>query len=376
MATMATTKRDYYEVLEVARTAGGGEIKTAYRKLAVQYHPDRNPGNAEAEEKFKEAAEAYSVLSDADKRARYDRFGHQGVSGAGGAGFDPSIFADFSDILGDLFGFGGAGRGRGGATGPSRGADLRYDLTRTFEEAAFGTDTVLRIPRLETCPKCSGSGSASNAAPTPCATCKGHGQVRYSQGFFTVARTCPQCNGEGRIVSDPCKECKGQGLVERERSTSVKIPAGVDTGQRLRLTGEGEHGRRGGPTGDLYVVLQVKPHEHFQREGSTVYARLPVAYPQAVLGASVAVETIHGTSTLEVPAGTVQGREFRLRGQGIQRLDGNGKGDHVAVIEVEIPEVRDLSEEEIELLRKLAELSGKPVKEERTLVDRVKNLFG
>jgi molecular chaperone DnaJ len=200
--------------------------------------------------------------------------------------------------------------------------------------------------------------------------------VRYSQGFFTVARTCPQCNGEGRIVTDPCKECKGQGLVERERSTSVKIPAGVDTGQRLRLSGEGEHGRRGGPTGDLYVVLQVKPHEHFQREGSTVYARLPIAYPQAVLGASLPVETIHGTSTLEVPAGTAQGREFRLRGQGIQRLDGNGKGDHVAVIEIEIPEAREMSEEELELLRKLAELSGKPVKEERTLVDRVKNLFG
>jgi molecular chaperone DnaJ len=372
---MATTKRDYYEILGVAKTAAAAEIKASYRKLAVQYHPDRNPGSTEAEEKFKEAAEAYSVLSDADKRARYDRFGHQGVSGAGSAGFDPTIFADFSDILGDLFGFGDPfGRRRGGAGGATRGADLRYDLTLTFEEAAFGTDTVLRIPRLETCPKCTGSGSASNAAPTACAACGGRGQVRYSQGFFTVARTCPQCNGEGQVVKDPCKECKGQGLVERERSTSVKIPAGVDTGQRLRLSGEGEHGRRGGPAGDLYVVLQVKPHERFQREGSTVLSSVPISYPQAVLGANIEVETIHGQAPLEIPAGTAQGREFRLRGQGIPRLDGHGKGDHVAVIEVEIPQPRDLSEEEVELLRKLAELSGKPVKEEG-LLDRVKNLF-
>jgi molecular chaperone DnaJ len=372
------TKRDYYEILGVQKTAAAGEIKTSYRKLAVQYHPDRNPGSTEAEEKFKEAAEAYAVLSDTEKRARYDRFGHQGVSGAGGAGgFDPTIFADFSDILGDLFGFGDAfGRRRGGGNGPQRGADLRYDLTLSFEEAAFGTDTVLRIPRLESCPKCSGSGSASNAAPTPCSTCGGHGQVRYSQGFFTVARTCPQCNGEGRTVADPCKECKGQGLVERERSTSVKIPAGVDTGQRLRLAGEGEHGRRGGPAGDLYVVLQVKPHERFQRDGATVVARASISYPQAVLGASVEVETIHGQATLDIPAGTVQGRQFRIRGQGIPRLDGHGKGDHVAVVEIEVPEARDLSDEEVELLRKLAELSGKPVKEEGLLGKVKKNLFG
>jgi molecular chaperone DnaJ len=374
---MATSKRDYYEVLGVAKAAGGPEIKAAYRKLAVQYHPDRNPGSAEAEEMFKEAAEAYSVLSDADKRARYDRFGHQGVSGAGAGGIDPTIFADFSDILGDLFGFGDPfGRRRGGGgNGATRGADLRYDLTLTFEEAAFGTATTLRIPRLESCPKCSGSGSASNAAPVACTACGGRGQVRYSQGFFTVARTCPQCNGEGRTVTDPCKECKGEGLVERERAVEVKIPAGVDTGQRLRLSGEGEHGRRGGPAGDLYVVLQVKPHEQFHREGSTVLSRVPISFPQAVLGASLEVETIHGTSTLEVPAGTPHGKDFRLRGQGIPRLDGHGKGDHVAVVEVEVPQPRDLSEEEVDLLRKLAELSGKPVREERGIVDRVKNLF-
>ena len=367
-----TTTRDYYEILGVARNASDAEIKSAYRKLALKHHPDRNPGNKEAEDRFKEAAEAYSVLCDAQKRQRYDAYGHAGLGGA--AGFDPTIFSDFGDILGDLFGFGGAGR-RGGAGGATRGADLRYDLTLTFEEAAFGTDTVLRIPRLETCPKCTGSGSASKAAPTPCAACGGRGQVRFSQGFFTVARTCPQCNGEGQVVKDPCKECQGQGLVERERSTSVKIPAGVDTGQRLRLSGEGEHGRRGGPAGDLYVVLQVKPHERFHRDGSTVLSSVPISYPQAVLGANIEVETIHGQATLEVPSGTAQGREFRLRGQGIPRLDGHGKGDHVAVIEVEVPQPRDLSEEEVELLRKLAELSGKPVKEERGIVDRVKNLF-
>src|SRR6185295_9107626 len=253
-------KRDYYEVLAIGKTAGQQEIKSAYRKIAVRDHPDRNPGDKEAEERFKEAAEAYAVLSDADKRARFDRFGHEGVAGVGAGGFDPTIFADFSDILGDLFGFGG-GR-RGGGSGMTRGADLRYDLTLTFEEAAFGTETTLRIPKLETCQRCSGSGSANSSAPSTCSTCGGRGQVRFTQGFFSVARTCPQCHGEGRVITDPCPECRGEGRVERERSLSVKIPAGVDTGARLRLAGEGEHGRMGGPAGDLYVVLQVKPHKH------------------------------------------------------------------------------------------------------------------
>ncbi len=368
------SKRDYYEILGVEKNAGAQEIKSAYRKLAQKFHPDRNPGDKEAEEKFKEGAEAYAVLSDTEKRARYDRFGHQGVSGAGGGGgFDPTIFADFSDILGDFFGMGGGGRRPGGA---SRGADLRYDLTLAFEEAAFGTETVLRIPRLEACETCTGTGSAGGKAPTTCSACRGQGQVRFSQGFFTVARTCPQCRGEGRVVTDPCKSCQGEGRVERERSISVKIPAGVDTGARLRLSGEGEHGRAGGPPGDLYVVVQVRPHLRFRRDGSTVLSRAVISFPQAVLGANIDVETLHGTAPLEIPPGTPHGRDFRLRSQGIDRLGGSGRGDHVVTVEVEVPNPRNLSEEEVTLLRRLAEIGGKPVKEERGVFDKVKNLFG
>ena len=367
-------KRDYYEVLVVEKTSTQAEIKSAYRKIAVRDHPDKNPGDKEAEERFKEAAEAYSVLSDADKRARYDRFGHQGVAGAGAGGFDPTIFADFSDILGDLFGFGG-GR-RSNPNGMTRGADLRYDLTLTFEEAAFGTDTTLKIPRLEQCPKCAGNGSADGAPPTVCQDCGGRGQVRFTQGFFTVARTCPKCQGEGRVISNPCTECRGEGRVEEERSITVKIPAGVDTGARPRLTGEGEHGRRGGPAGDLYVVLQVRPHKVFRRDGATVLSRQSISYPQAVLGTSVEIDTLHGKSTLDVPAGTQHGRDFRVRGQGISRLDGSGKGDHVVTVEVEVPSPRNLSAAELQLLRRLAELGGHPVKEEKGVIERVKNLFG
>jgi molecular chaperone DnaJ len=367
-------KRDYYEVLGVEHVAAGPEIKAAYRKLAVRYHPDRNPGDAQAEEKFKEASEAYEVLSDGEKRARYDRFGHQGVAGAGSGGFDPSVFGDFSDILGDLFGFGG-GR-RGGSSAAMRGADLRYDLTLTFEEAAFGTETTLRIPRLEGCERCGGSGSADRSAPGVCTVCGGRGQVRYNQGFFTVARTCPQCQGEGRMVTNPCPECRGEGRVERERSISVKIPAGVDTGARLRLTGEGEHGRVGGPSGDLYVVLSVKPHKHFRREGANVYSRQTIAYSQAVLGTSLEIDTLRGKASLEVPPGTAHGRDFRLRGEGVDRLDGGGRGDQIVSVGLAVPHPRDLSVEEQQLLRRLAELRGEPVREDKTVFDRVKNLFG
>jgi molecular chaperone DnaJ len=370
-------KRDYYEVLGIERTVGAQEIKSAYRKLAVRFHPDRNPGDKEAEESFKEAAEAYEVLSDADKRARYDRFGHQAVAGAGSGGFDPSIFADFSDILGDLFGFGGgAGGGRRSGGGMTRGSDLRYDLTLTFEEAAFGTETKLRIPRLETCPRCSGQGGADGAKPVACSACGGRGQVRYSQGFFTVARTCPQCQGEGRVITKPCPECGGEGRVEAERSVSVKIPAGVDTGARLRLSREGEHGRLGGPPGDLYVVLAVRPHQHFRREGATVYSQLAISYPQAALGTNLEVDTLRGKAPIDIPAGTANGRQFRLRGQGIDRLDGSGRGDQVVAVEIEVPAPRDLSEEETQLLRRLAELRGQPVKEEKSVMGRVKDLFG
>jgi molecular chaperone DnaJ len=369
-------KRDYYEILGVARDADGTAIKSAYRKLAVRYHPDRNPGDTAAEERFKEAAEAYAVLSDGDKRARYDRFGHEGVrSGAGGpfgGGFDPTVFGDFADILGDLFGFGGTGRRRGGRA-PSRGADLRYDLEVTFEEAAFGVARELTVPRLERCEECGGSGSAGDKPPQACTVCGGHGQVRFNQGFLTVARTCPSCQGVGMVIQDPCPECRGQGLVENERRIEVKIPAGVDTGARLRLQGEGEHGRFGGPPGDLYVVLRVAPHERFRREGYHVLSEVEVSYPQAALGASLEVPTIHGTETVEVPPGSEPGQQFRLRGQGIQRLDGRGRGDHVAFARITIPRPGELSDEQVELLRRLAEIEGKPVRE--GVIERVKKMF-
>ncbi len=369
-------KRDYYEVLGIERGASAAEIKAAYRKMAVRFHPDKNPGDATAEEKFKEAAEAYAVLSDSDKRARYDRFGHQGVAGAGGggaAGFDPTIFGDFSDILGDLFGF--AGGGRGGRPGVTRGADLRYDLTLSFEEAAFGTDATLRVPRLERCDSCRGTGGAGGKEPSTCSACSGRGQVRFTQGFFTVARPCPQCQGEGRVVTDPCKECRGQGRVEKERTLEVRIPAGVDSGARMRLSGEGEHGRGGGPAGDLYVVLDVERHALFRRDGATVHARQRITFPQAVLGAKLDIETVHGKNTLDIPPGTPHGREFRLRGQGVARLDGGGKGDHVVTVQLEVPHPRDLDEEQLDLLRKMAELSGDPVREEKGVVSRLKDLF-
>jgi molecular chaperone DnaJ len=373
-----TTNRDYYEVLGVDRGAAASEIKKAYRRLAVQYHPDRNPGDPQAEVRFKEAAEAYAVLSDPQKRERYDRFGHSGVAGAGGfPGFDPATFGDFADILGDLFGFGdvfGGGRRRGGARRMA-GADLRYDLSLEFEEAAFGTSRTLRVPRLETCEPCAGTGSADRRAPGICNACGGLGQVRFTQGFLTVARTCPQCGGAGRVITDPCPECRGSRRVERERTLEVRIPAGVDDGAKLRLTGEGEHGVHGGPTGDLYVVVRIEPHPKFRRAGPHVVGSVPVAFPQAVLGAEVEVETVHGPELLEIPAGTRPGDELRLRGKGVPRRDGGGHGDHVALVDLEIPDAGSLSEEERELLRRLGEVSGHPVRERRTVRERVKELF-
>lgn len=371
-------KRDYYEVLGVGREATLKEIKSAYRKLAVECHPDRNPDDPEAEEKFKEAAEAYAVLSDDDKRARYDRFGHRGVAGTGAAGFDPSTFADFdfADILSEMFGFGVGGRRRRGARA-QRGADLRYDLAIPFEDAAFGTETTLRIPRLERCGTCQGSGAADGAAPTTCSACGGAGQVRFSQGFFTVARTCPQCRGEGRRIQDPCRRCGGEGLEEKERNIDVTIPPGVDTGVRLRLSGEGEHGRRGGPPGDLYVILHVEPHEEFQRDGAHVLSRLQLSFPEAVLGTTVQVKTLHGEVPLEIPPGTVPGKTLRLRGKGIERLNGGGRGDHVVTVALQVPHPKELTEEEVGLLKGLAELKGIQVKEGGGMFEKVKKtLFG
>jgi molecular chaperone DnaJ len=372
-ARKGATNRDYYEVLGVARDATAQQIKAAYRKLALKYHPDKNPGDAEAEERFKEAAEAYAVLSDDEKRSRYDRFGREAAGGFGPGNIDPTIFGDFSDILGDLFGFGFGGGARPGGATP--GADLRYDLEISFEEAAFGVTRSIEFPRLEGCAACAGEGTAGGQAPAACRACGGSGQVRFSQGFFTVARTCPNCRGEGRVITDPCPECRGAGRVERERKLEVRIPAGVDSGARLRLAGEGEQGRRGGRRGDLYVVLAVAPHERYRREGAHVLVQEEIGYPQAVLGAEIEVETLHGKRPLEIPPGTRSGQLFRLKGEGIERLGGRGRGDQIVEIALRVPRPSELDDERRELLRKLGELEGRPAREERGVLDRVKDLF-
>jgi molecular chaperone DnaJ len=370
------SQRDYFEILGVDREADRKTVKAAYRKLAVKYHPDRNAGGKEAEAKFKEASEAYAVLSDPEKRARYERFGHGGVGGAPPAGFDPETFGDFSDILGDFFGsgfgdlFGGRRRG-----GPRPGADLRYELYLTLEEAAFGVDKRLNIPRLETCGACTGGGGAEGSQPVTCSACGGRGQVRVTQGFFSVARTCPRCRGEGSVVTDPCRDCGGEGRTEKHRQVGISVPAGVDTNTRLRRAGEGEHGRRGGPPGDLYVDIVVQPHERFRRHGADVLGTASITFPEAVLGADLEVDTLHGKTDLEIPAGTSHGALFRLRRKGIPHLDGRGRGDHVVQVEIQVPHPRDLDDERLDLLQRWAELDGSNVRERRVL-DRVRDLFG
>lgn len=372
------TRLDYYEVLGVARDAAQADIKKAYRKLALELHPDRNPGDAEAEEKFKRASEAYSVLSDADKRARYDRFGHDGpgvAPGGGFSGFDPSVFGDFADVLGDLFGFAGGQQRRGGGPRPTAGADLRYDLELTFEEAVFGCEKTLAVPRLETCGDCRGSGSADGVIDT-CSACNGQGQNYFRQGFLTVSRTCPQCRGTGRKVKNPCPKCRGAGRTEVRRELTVTIPAGVDRGARLRLAGEGEAGEHGGPRGDLYVFLEVAEHERLEREGNDIIGEVEVSWAEAVLGCTRSIETVHGDRELEVPPGTNHGTQIRLRGEGVAAVSGRGrKGDHVAVITVKVPRARDLSSEQRELVERLRELEG-GAKGNKSVLDKVRDLLG
>lgn len=365
------TKRDFYEVLGVSRDATPQEIKSAYRKLAVKYHPDRNQGDEAAEKKFKEAAEAYAALSDSEKRARYDRFGHDADAMGGFGGFDPSVFGDFSDILGSFFGFSGR---RGGGGGGAPGSDLRYDLSLSFEEAAFGKDVNIRVPRLESCESCDGTGSRDGRLVT-CGTCQGQGRVRYSQGFFSVAQACPECQGAGQKVTDPCKKCRGEGRVRQERDLEVTIPAGVDNGLRLRLRGEGGHGQLGGPPGDLEVWIRVESHERFERDGADVHEKIHLTYSQLVLGTTVEVRTLHGKESLRVPGGTSTGHEFRLRGQGIQSLRVDGRGDHIVHVALKVPRPKDLSERQHELLRELAEIDGVEVAEHQGVLGKVKNLF-
>lgn len=366
-------KRDYYEVLGIAREASVDEIKKAYRKAAITYHPDKNPGDAEAESRFKEAAEAYSILSDDEKRARYDRFGHQANMGGG---FDAGQFTDFADILGDLFGFGdvfGAG-GRRRTNRPIRGNDLRYDLHLTFEEAVFGSESSIHVPRIVQCLTCNGNGSKPGTSPVTCSGCNGSGQIRFSQGFFAVSRTCPQCGGAGKVIKDPCATCDGAGRVREEKKLSVKVPAGVDDGSRLRIAGEGEAGINGGTSGDLYVFISVNEHEKFTRRDYDIHVERPISFTQAALGADVETETIHGMESLKIPAGTQPNQVFRVRGKGVQFVDGSGKGDHYVHVSVRVPTA--LSAEQEEILQRLATLEGEVPPERRGVLDKVKDFFG
>jgi molecular chaperone DnaJ len=382
------SKRDYYEILGVDRDASDAQIKSAYRKLALKHHPDRNPGDREAEERFKEAAEAYAVLADRDKRTLYDRFGHAGVAGAGagaGGGFDPTIFADFSDIfagLGETFGFGdifGARRRRGG---PQRGADLRYDLEITFEESAKGAETTVQIPREETCETCNGSGAAPGTTAETCQQCRGTGQLRYQQGFLTVARPCANCRGTGKTIAKPCQTCRGAGRVARDRKLTVKIPAGIASGQRLRLHGEGEHGTAGGPPGDLYVVVHVQEHPFFHREGDDIYYEFPIGFPTLALGGSIKVPTLNGREELHIPAGTQPGARFRLRGKGMPNVSGRGHGDLHVIAGVSVP--KKLTKEQKQLLEELSrtmpttdvDVDRAVDGSDKPFFERVKDIFG
>lgn len=367
----STTKRDYYEVLGVERGANPQEIKKAYRRLAVKYHPDKNPDDPSAEEAFKEAAEAYSVLSDEDKRAVYDRYGHAGLRG--GPQVNTDIFREFTDIFGggsifeELFGdFFGGRRSR-----VVRGSDLRYDLEITFEEAVHGIETRILLPRAELCDVCGGSGAKPGTQKRPCPTCGGHGQVRMQQGFLVVARPCGHCRGTGQIIPDRCTTCSGTGQVAKERELTLKIPAGVDSGSRLRLTGEGEAGARGGPPGDLYVVLAVKPHKLFRREGDDIYLELPITFPQAALGTEVEVPTIDGSAVVSIPEGTQSGTVVKLRGKGVSRL-GGGRGDQLVVVNVVTP--AKLSKEQRALLEKLSAIMP-PLKVGQRIPSKEKSFF-
>ncbi len=348
----AVGKRDYYEVLGVGREASDQEIKSAYRRLALQYHPDRNQ-DPQAEEKFKQASEAYGVLSDSEKRARYDRFGHAGVgNGGGGVEFDPSVFGDFSDILGDLFGvdFGG-GRGRR-RTHAQRGSDLRYDLELDFEQALRGTESTLQFKREQSCEECHGTGSRHGAEPAVCPQCGGRGQIRHQQGFFTIARTCPGCGGAGRVIRDVCPACRGRGRVERQVKRSITVPAGVDDGTQLRVQGEGEAGANGGPAGDLFIVVHVKPHPFYERQGADLYCAIRVSFPQAALGCEVQVPSPWGVEKVQVPPGTQWGTELPpLKGKGAPKINSRGNGDLHVLVHIEVPS--RLTKEQKELMRQL-----------------------
>lgn len=367
-------KADYYEVLGVARTASDQELKAAYRKQALQHHPDRNPGNTAAEERFKACSEAYQVLSDPQKRAAYDRYGHAGLSAAG---FDGSPFGaqDIGDIFGDLFGeMFNLGGGSRRASRVQKGGDIRHDLTIEFEEAVFGKETKVTIRRMEACKDCRGTGTASGRGPSTCPHCQGRGQVRYQQGFFSIARACSACGGAGTVISDPCHACRGEGRVERQHEISVSIPAGVEDSTRIRYQGEGNAGRFGGPGGDLYIVLRVRPHKFFEREGNDLHCLIPVSFPQAALGAEITLTTLDGEAKLKIPEGTQSGQEIRIRGKGVPHLNEYGRGDLIAQIIVRTP--AKLNKAQKELLRELGQsVTVENTPTPRSLLEKVKEMF-
>ncbi|MEZ5555215.1 molecular chaperone DnaJ [Haliea sp.] len=350
------SKRDYYEVLGVEKAADEKDIKKAYRRVAMKYHPDRNPDDPDADEKFKEATEAYDVLMNAEKRAAYDRFGHSGVDpsmGGGGFGAGGGSFSDiFGDVFGDIFG-GGGGRGRGG---PQRGSDLRYTLDISLEDAVKGTTVEIKVPTLATCDECDGTGARKGSSPVNCTTCGGIGQVRMQQGFFQVQQTCPTCRGRGKMISDPCGKCHGQGRVEKRKTLSVKVPPGVDTGDRIRLSGEGEAGPDGGPPGDLFVQMSVRQHPIFERDGKNLYCEVPITFVDAALGGELEVPTLDGRVKLKIPAETQTGKLFRLRGKGVKPVRGGAVGDLLCRAVVETPV--NLNKKQKELLREFQDSLG------------------
>ena len=376
-ATANVTREDFYEVLQVSRDASDQELKTSYRKMAMQYHPDRNPNNPEAEEKFKACSEAYQVLSDPEKRAAYDRYGHAAFQGggnpfAGAQGFQGDLGDIFGDLFGEMFNMGGGGGRR--ASRAQRGRDLRYDLTMEFEEAAFGVEKEISIQRLEACDACRGTGSAKGKAPVTCTGCGGRGQVRFQQGFFSVAKTCGRCNGTGTTIADPCAVCRGEGLQAKKHEILVKVPAGVEQDTRIRYQGEGEAGRFGGPAGDLYVVLSVKAHKFFERDGDDLHCVLPVSFPQAALGTELQIETLEGMATIRIPEGTQSGREIKLKGKGVPHLNSHGKGD--LIVEVRVATPSKLSKTQRDLLKQLSEtMMVENTPTSRGLFEKMKEMF-
>lgn len=374
-------KRDYYEILGVAKNASEEEIKKSYRKLAMKYHPDRNPDSKESEDKFKEAKEAYEMLTNPEKRDAYDRYGHAGVDpnmGGGGGGAGAGGFADaFGDIFGDIFGGGRGGGGRGGGPQVYRGADLRYNLEITLEQAASGFDTTIRVPSWDKCESCNGSGAKAGTSASTCTTCNGHGQVRMQQGFFSIQQTCPKCHGTGKVITDPCSPCGGAGKIKRNKTLEVKIPTGIDNGMRIRSSGNGEPGMNGGPSGDLYVEIHIKPHPVFQREGDDLHCEMPISFVKAALGGEIEVPTLSGKASFTIPEGTQSGKTFRLRNKGIKGVRSGYPGDLFCHVVIETPV--KLTEKQKEMLRDFESLTleggAKHNPQSKSWKDKVKNFF-